>query len=1786
MINIAAMARLLRGLFIVFAASISWTCFAQPTITGGPDDLTVNVGDTATFSVTATGSGPLSYQWRKNGDNITGAYSSSYTITNVQTSDAAGYYCQVSDSNGPAWSGTAHLTVNSPGVAPHFTAQSGDQTVNAGASVTFSVTASGTEPIAYQWRKNGDDIPGANASSYTISNAQSGDAAGYYCQASNAYGVDWSGTVTLTVNDSNLPAHMTGQSGASGTQTAPLGGSVTFSVTASGTEPIAYQWRKNGDNIAGATSSSYTISNVQSSDVAGYYCQASNAYGVDWSGTVNLQIDDQTVPPNITAQPQSQTVNAGSTATFSVTATGTPSPTYQWRKGGSNIANATQASYSISNAQTGDQGSYDVVVSNSSGTQTSTAATLAVITQPTFNPPGGNFATPPAVQLQTTTTNGVIHYTTDGSAATASSAVYGSPIQLGTGTTVINAVTTLNSVTSSMASATYNVSATTVANPSISPASDTYASPLTVTISCATNGATIHYTTDGTTPTSSSPAYSQPITLTQSATVSAMATLAGYNDSNIASATYTVTTGDGGGAQVQTSLLPGSYRTMQVVKLTTSPSGWTIYYTTDGSTPTTSSTPYTTPITAGNGTTTIKAIGVSGSQTTPIVAFQYSIPGTPVDTLDSNPLALPEVGLEQARVLTPNLVELKFYNTLDDLPAHERPGNATFQQPAQWGGWFSDNPVWNGDWTYTKSFTAPDGSLFPITVNGTVYNATVLGAKRRTRYANYAGTDLRIENSLYLQYGVNLNGQAATIADNTRGIAALNVVTDPYRISPAIHVNQEGYPVSLTLEPSGTPSPKRARIGYYMGNGGDAAGQNELNIGDNTPFTIVDAGDHSHVVFPAGGATAYLTKITEEGWTNNGYQNVYEANFDTLTTPGTYQLVVPGLGASLPFRIDDRMPMGLKRTYAMGLYAQRCGTSIDMPYTRFTHGICHDETVSIPWDAVNNNSNGWDGGPGSVWDTLKNESIARVNQSQDGWDIPQQTAPSFTSDPAHQLTHFVTSVPSHTIYDDHPELRNDGLQGYKSSSSDTTHVDVNVELYHLSGSTVTVDIKGGHHDAGDYSKYTINSADLVHVLMTTVDYVAGGRATNLGIPESDGSVPDLLVEAKWEADCLAKMQDPSDGGFYALVYPANGAATEAGPPDHAKTDHIYQVVWPKNTSSTAAAIAALAECASSQAFQQAYPNDAIKYARQAKAGWWFLKNQFQQVGGSMASPDSCAAAYQKLYFYGDDWCHNDEVAWAAAELYLLTGDSEYAQALTTWMPNPADTHTYHYGWDPMSMRWGNAIRSIALAAHATAQAQPYRHVGQIRTDLQSSYVDACGTEMFKKADLEADATLGDANGTNRSAYGTSITQHEKLNSGIGWYFSSSRAADLAIAFGLIDPADTNRQKRYLEAMLDNVNYELGCNPVNMSFVAGIGQRRPREYVNQYAESDARVLPPTGIPIGNIGAPYERWWFYGYALDRLTFPEDHPIDGSTPYGFYDRFTDANNTQNEFVTVNIARSLATLTLLASGTSANTDPRARASDSIQVSSQAASSSTPGRLTMTTANAADQSGTESLSDARVVWELDNGGVYLGPSVDLTGPAASSKWYEVEVAWPDGKRTVSNGSLTPVVQTTNLWVDDSRPGTYGGGDELTTDGATNFLWSSTPTPISGLLCHVSPAAAGEHGHGFNDASGLTFNGGDTLFTYAYIDPANRPTEIMVVWWTSAGKFAAYWNGQSTPIMTDQSQYTTAAVYEGPVPTQSGWVRLEMSTPANLGSNVQVQKLFFYHYDGGLWWDAAGKYTP
>jgi hypothetical protein len=173
-----------------------------PTITAQPASQSVTLGQTATFSVAATGTAPLTYQWQKNGGNISGATAASYTTPATVAGDSgAKFDVVVSNTAGSQTSTMAILTVNAASVGPTITTQPANQTVTVGQTATFSVTATGTAPLTYQWQKNGGNISGATAASYTTPATVAGDSgAKFDALVSNTAGSQTSMMATLTVN--------------------------------------------------------------------------------------------------------------------------------------------------------------------------------------------------------------------------------------------------------------------------------------------------------------------------------------------------------------------------------------------------------------------------------------------------------------------------------------------------------------------------------------------------------------------------------------------------------------------------------------------------------------------------------------------------------------------------------------------------------------------------------------------------------------------------------------------------------------------------------------------------------------------------------------------------------------------------------------------------------------------------------------------------------------------------------------------------------------------------------------------------------------------------------------------------------------------------------------------------------------------------------------------------------------------------------------------------------------------------------------------------------------------------------------------------------------------------------------------------------------------------------------------------------------------------------------------------------------------------------------------------
>ena len=358
----------------VTSSNAMLTVLVPPSITTQPTNQTVKQGSNAVFTVTATGTAPLSYRWQFNGTNLAGATNVSLTITNVQSTNTGNYSVIVTNVVGSVTSSNGVLALMT---APAITVQPTNQTVTQGSNVTFSVTATGTAPLNYQWRLNTTNLlTGATNVSLTLLNTQPTNAGNYSVVVTNVMGSVTSSNAVLTVL---IPPSISAQPT---NQTVRQGSNVVFIVTAAGTAPLRYLWQFNGANLVGATNLTLTITNAQPTNAGNYSVVVTNMVGSVTSSNANLTV---LVPPSITIQPTNQTAIQSGSVTFSVTATGTAPLSYQWWFNATNLLpGATNLSLTVTNVQPTNAGNYSVVVTNVLGSVTSSNAVLTVLVPPSI----------------------------------------------------------------------------------------------------------------------------------------------------------------------------------------------------------------------------------------------------------------------------------------------------------------------------------------------------------------------------------------------------------------------------------------------------------------------------------------------------------------------------------------------------------------------------------------------------------------------------------------------------------------------------------------------------------------------------------------------------------------------------------------------------------------------------------------------------------------------------------------------------------------------------------------------------------------------------------------------------------------------------------------------------------------------------------------------------------------------------------------------------------------------------------------------------------------------------------------------------------------------------------------------------------------------------------------------------------------------------------------------------------------------------------------------------------
>lgn len=918
-----------------------------------------------------------------------------------------------------------------------------------------------------------------------------------------------------------------------------------------------------------------------------------------------------------------------------------------------------------------------------------------------------------------------------------------------------------------------------------------------------------------------------------------------------------------------------------------------------------------------------------------IVKQEPIVQGDPLNLSQS--LEMPAAGYHQLNIISTNTVEL-FRVTQKPLAPLPYTGEWTFFNT-------------NGDGTM------PNANDFVVWTNGVLASVVDVDFKRRVLYASLQIRDMRLGNYLYLTLAGGLPTNCVVVVSNVSGslwtgynYEATNSWTN---LSPVIHVNQTAYLPG---------QPKKAYVGYYLGTGG------ELTSFATNVFHLLNVSNQS--VFSAG-----MTHSLDVGFSyeSTPYQKVFEMDFSAFNTEGHYRIFVPGLGVSYPFWIDDAGAANMARTYALGIYHQRCGTTNDLPHSRYTHAVCHTNYAYIP------------------------------------------TAPGNTA-----MSNSVNAI-----------MLGEGA-GHEDQNGGLEYIG---EVLYPYVSQSRFDSSGGHHDAGDYSKYTTSVAKLIEALFFAVDSMPGVKhIDNIGIPESGDGISDILQEAKWESDYLAKIQD-SDGGFYMLCYPTNGQYQNNLP----ESPENSQLMMPKSTVATAAAVGALAQAASSPTFKAAYPAAAATYLSKALAGWTFLTNAFTAHGFD----DS----YQYIMFQGAVFNHTDEVYYASTALYLATTNTYFSNYARALCPTPNHVDNRRWGLIAAYEGYGYAMRQWAFAVSS----------GRVlAAKVDSAYVDSCKDELRKAA---ADNKLY----SDHTVYGSSIFDDWKSQRQGGWYFGSDMAFDSAVAHILDGDADD------MDVILKNLNYELGANPVNVSYVTGAGWRRQRETVNSYSvfgrSSHHRDFPPTGIPLGNYQSGYD--CCYDNLPDRLEI--DYPKNDATtdPYAFYDRWGDTFNVTTEWVVSQAARSLATAAYLASVMGQTNQAWNSQPALIVLSTNIVALGSSATCYMT------NTGGISLATAQIMWEAVGQSPSIGLTRTLTPTNAGSIRVEAEAVLPDGRRLFARTNFTASEVVTNnidsashsnnaavvAWykldstlVDNegnSADATKLTGDE--TFDTTSFIWTNRP---------------------------------------------------------------------------------------------------------------------------------------
>jgi hypothetical protein len=394
-----------NGLAKITSSNVVVTVTTLPAITVEPLSKNVGMGTNVTLSVTATGTGPLAYQWYdNNGNAIPWGLTNNLVITNAQPANEGSYWVSVINVNGEADSVPANLWVKQP---PVITGQPMGAALNVNDTYTLSVTNTGHEPMTYLWFHNGAQLSDLSSSSITLNGVQGIDAGNYSVLITNVDGGMMSSNAVITVL---IPPDIT-----TVTSSATVKAGTNYNLIANvGGTHTGLQWYLNGVGIVGANATNLYVTGITEANEGTYSLECSNSVGDLIQDVLILTVID---PPVITQQPTGISMQIGQPVTLTVAACGRQPMTYQWYLGSTIIdsqnalitgGNTASINFSMTNSLAT---SYKVSISNADGTVTSASAAVTINTNPVSNARENTISkeTPNVTTVTTNVYNGLFY---------------------------------------------------------------------------------------------------------------------------------------------------------------------------------------------------------------------------------------------------------------------------------------------------------------------------------------------------------------------------------------------------------------------------------------------------------------------------------------------------------------------------------------------------------------------------------------------------------------------------------------------------------------------------------------------------------------------------------------------------------------------------------------------------------------------------------------------------------------------------------------------------------------------------------------------------------------------------------------------------------------------------------------------------------------------------------------------------------------------------------------------------------------------------------------------------------------------------------------------------------------------------------------------------------------------------------------------------------------------------------------------------------------------------------